>query len=143
MEQERAVAEAKKFRVHGGETDRMRRSAGALVLREDGWALLKPRRESGRVLTKQFVFEGSELRINADCNFGQIRVEMLDPLFRSYEGFSVKDSDVVHDENAERVWHTVRWRGKADVRSLWNKPVMIRFHLHEAELYGFQFVEAA
>lgn len=140
-EQERAVAEAKKFRVHGGETDRMRRSAGALVLREDGWAMLKPCRESGRVLTKQFVFEGNELRVNADCNFGQIRVELLDPLFRAYEGFSAEDSDVLHTENPQIIWHTVRWKGKADVRSLWNKPVMIRFYLHEAELYGFQFVE--
>ena len=51
---------------------------GALRLREDGWAALRPRQDRGRVLTRQFVFEGSTLWINADVARGSVRVEILD-----------------------------------------------------------------
>eukprot|EP01051_Picozoa_sp_SAG22_P003577 SAG22_NODE_176_length_16162_cov_30.625910_10_plen_154_part_00 len=33
-----------------------KRSVGGLVLREDGWAMITPTYEHGRVITKQFVF---------------------------------------------------------------------------------------
>jgi hypothetical protein len=121
----------------------MRRSSGALLLREDGWAMLKPREEHGSLLTKQFVFEGDQLRINADCNFGHVRAELLNPLFEPYDGFSAADCDAVHATGSGTVWHTVSWKGRTSVRQLWNKPVMIRFHLHEAALYAFQFVPDA
>ena len=32
------------------------------------------------------------------------------------------------------VWHTVTWKGSADVRSLWNRPIRIAFHLDGARL---------
>ena len=53
---------------------RRRRSVGALILREDGWAELKPTYEYGKVYARQFVFEGDCLNINADCYGGYIRV---------------------------------------------------------------------
>ncbi len=145
-DQERALDEAKGFGTSGGDSStdskRLRRAVGGLLLREDGWAMLRPRNEHGRVLTKQFIFAGNQLRLNADCNFGYIRVELLNPLFEPYQGFSADDCDAVH-HGTESIWHTLTWKGKADVRALWNKPVMIRFHLYQAELYAFQFVETA
>jgi len=35
------------------------------------------------------------------------------------------------------------WKGRTDVRALWNKPVMICFHMYESALYSFQFVDEA
>ncbi|MFN0166144.1 MAG: hypothetical protein ACKV22_06905 [Bryobacteraceae bacterium] len=139
---EQEIAAANKLGT-GRNSTRFRRGVGALVLREDGWAMLKPRRERGRVVTKQFVFEGDRLRINADCNFGDIRVEFLDPMFRPYEGFSAEDCDPVHNENRDAIWHTVTWKGRSDVRALWNKPVLAAFHLNESLLYGFEFKSGA
>ena len=115
-----------------------KRAVGGLILREDGWARLIPDYESGKVYTKQFVFEGDTLRVNADCRSGLVRVELLDPQFSPYEGFSAALCDPVSGP-ADQIWHTVTWQGKGDVRALWNKPVRIRFHLIEASLYGFQF----
>jgi hypothetical protein len=140
-EQERAVAEAKRFGTYGEKAGRMERTTGGLILREDGWAALRPTAGHGSVLTKQFVFEGDQLHINADCNFGDVRVDLLDPLFHPYQGFSAEDCDPIHNEDRSAVWQTVKWKGQPDVRALWNKPVMARFHLREASLYAFRFVD--
>ena len=115
-----------------------RRAVGGLILREDGWARLTPAYESGQVYTKQFVFEGDCLRVNADCAYGFVQVELLDPQFQPYQGFSAQLCDPVIGAG-DQIWHTVRWQGNADLRALWNKPVRILFHLHEASLYAFQF----
>ena len=48
-----------------GEWPARHRSIGALILREDGWARLQPSYERGRVITRQFVFEGNALQRNA------------------------------------------------------------------------------
>lgn len=137
--QERDIAEAKKYGLYGEGASRLRRSSGALLLREDGWAMLRPMDGHGQVLTRQFVFEGDRLTINADCNYGDIRVEALDPLFKPYAGFSAEECEPIHNEDPKAVWHTVRWKGSTDVRPLWNKPVILRFHVYEALLFAFRF----
>ena len=114
-------------------------AVGILSLREDGWAELKPTYEMGQVITRQFVFEGDTLKINAEAYGGYVRVEALDPQFKPYEGFSADDCDPVYSDDPKQIWHTVRWKGNADVRALWNKPVRLAFHLHQASLYAFQF----
>ena len=138
--QERNIAEAKRFGTYGEKTRRMERTTGG-GLREDGWGMLRPTAGSGLVLTKQFVFEGDRLQINVHCN-GDVRVELLNPLFEpdpAVLGRGVRP-DPIHSENRSTVWHTVMWKGRPDVRALWNKPVMARFQLREASLYAFPFV---
>ncbi len=114
-------------------------SIGILILREDGWAELKPNHEMGKIITRQFVFEGDTLKLNAQAYGGYVKVEVLDPQFKPYEGFSVDDCDPVYSDDSKQIWHTVRWKGNTDVRALWDKPVRIVFHLHQASLYAFQF----
>ncbi|MSP14327.1 MAG: hypothetical protein EXR62_15410 [Chloroflexi bacterium] len=122
------------------ENDRnLHNAVAGLVLREDGWAEIKPVYEAGRATTRQFVFEGDQLRINADCSYGLVRVEILDPLLKAYPGFSLTECDPIHGL-PEKIWHTVSRNGSADVRSLWNKPIRLRFHLLESNIYAFQFV---
>jgi hypothetical protein len=113
-----------------------RRTVGGLVLREDGYAALRCRHRAGRALTKQFVFEGDRLRVNADVRFGHARIEALDPHHRPYPGFSAAECDVLHGDS---VWHTITWQGNSDVRALWNQPVRLAIHLDDADLYGFEF----
>ena len=64
-----------------------------LILREDGWAELRPSYERGQVITRQLVFEGDTLKVNADGYGGYLRVEILDPYFKPYEGFSAEDCE--------------------------------------------------
>lgn len=124
-----------------GEYPRHDHSISALILREDGWAALKPAGEHGKVITRQFVFEGQTLKVNADTYGGYLRVEILDPYFNPYKGFSTEACDPVCSDHPDQVWHTVTWTGSADVRPLWNKPVRLVFHLHHASLYAFQFMD--
>ena len=135
LEYERQNAVAKSFGMDRNSPQQTSR-LGALILREDGWAMLRPKHESGKALTRQFVFEGTRLHLNAECGFGYLRVELLDPFFKPYEGFSAEDCEPVHGQG---VWHTVSWKGRSDLRALWNKPVMACFHLYESSLYAFQF----
>ena len=116
----------------------LQRSIGAIVLREDGWAALRPKYEAGQVITKQFVFEGNALRINADCAYGLVRVALLDSELKPYPGFSLEDSVPLHAPSRQ-IWHQATWKDMPDLRRLWNKPVRICFSLLESSLYGFQF----
>jgi hypothetical protein len=118
------------------------RTTGGLILREDGWARLEPEREKGRVLTKQFVFEGGRLRLNADCRWGTVRAELLDPHLRPYEGFSAEACDPIHTRGRDTIWHDVTWRGRGDVSPLWNKPVRLVLHLDQASVYSFEFAKS-
>jgi hypothetical protein len=122
-----------------GRYPRHDRSVGVLVLREDGWAELKPIDENGQIYTRQFVFEGDALRINADCYGGYVRVDVLDPFFDPYPGFSAAECEPIASADPDSIWHDVRWQGNADLRQLWNKPCRLRFHLRQASLYAFQF----
>ncbi|MBI2193957.1 MAG: hypothetical protein HYU36_18425 [Planctomycetes bacterium] len=117
-------------------TSTLRRAVGGLILREDGFASLKPSYEHGIATTKQFVFEGDTLRINADVSYGFIQVEVLDPQFKPYEGFAAANCQPVHGTG---IWHTLAWKERRDLSGLWNKPVILAFHLHEASLCAFQF----
>lgn len=119
----------------------LQRSIGALVLREDGWAALEPTYERGDVYTTQFVFDGERLLINARCDYGVIRVEVLDGKFEPCSGFSLAESMPVHGP-ADRIWHEVRWASGAALRKLRNKPVRLRFQLLEAALYAFRFADS-
>ena len=117
-------------------------SISTLILREDGWAELKPNYENGKVITRQFVFEGDTLRINAEAYGGYISVELVDPHFKPYAGFSTEECDPVTSDDPDKIWHTVSWKGKLDLSALWNKPIRLVFHLHQASIYAFQFVES-
>ena len=79
------------------------------------------------------------LKVNSDAYGGYLRVEVVDPYFQPYEGFSVEDCDPTYSNNPNEIWHTITWNGDADVQTLWNKPVRLIFHLHQASLYAFQF----
>ena len=136
---EQGKREWERLKQNLGQHPRRKRSVGGLVLREDGWAKLSPVHERGKVITRQFVFEGNTLKVNSDAYGGYLRVEVVDPYFQPYEGFSVEDCDPTYSNNPNEIWHTITWNGDADVQTLWNKPVRLIFHLHQASLYAFQF----
>jgi hypothetical protein len=102
------------------------------------------------VITRQFVFEGNALRVNADCANGYLTVEVLDPHFEPYPGFEATACVPIHvawqGADASHIWQTVAWQGAdgthADLRTLWNKPCRLRVRLYGAALYAFQFYES-
>jgi len=114
-----------------------------LILREDGWAELKPTYENGKVITRQFVFEGESLKVNAEVYGGYIEVELVGSDFKPFTGFSTEDCNPIVSDDPNQIWHTVSWKGKTDVSALWNKPVRLIIHLHQASIFAFQFFDSA
>ena len=92
------------------------------------------------MITRQFVFDGDTLKINAEAYGGYISVELVDAHFKPFDGFSTENCDPVVSDDPNQIWHTVSWKGKSDLSALWNKPVRLIFHLHQASIYAFQFV---
>lgn len=89
----------------------------------------------GALTTVPVVFGGDRLEINARTRRGgSIRVELLDAARRPLSPF--EQSQPVRGDS---VRHQVRWPGNAAPGALQGKPVSLRFHLQDAELFAFAF----
>ena len=145
-------------------TARLRR----LTLRPDGFVSLNASAKGGEIVTKPFVFEGSQLLVNYSTSAaGSLRVEILDASGQPIPGYALKDSaDLFGDTVRQRVnWDNQDWdvgeswprdtnrivarldqnRRQANlgwsVKSLAGRTVRLRFVLKDADLYAFQFQE--
>ena len=91
--------------------------------------------EGGTLTTVPIVFSGSRLEINARVkDEGAVSVELLDAAGRSLPGFGL--SVPLHGDDLR---HQVYWRGNPPVAELRGRPITLRFHLRNAELYSFAF----
>lgn len=145
-------------------TARLRR----LTLRPDGFVSLNASTAGGEVVTKPFVFMGSQLLVNyATSAAGSLRVEILDAAGQPIPGYALKDSaDLFGDSVQQRVnWDNQGWdvgeswpkdidrivarldqnRRQANlgwsVKHLAGQTVRLRFVLKDADLFSFRFAE--
>ncbi len=105
------------------------------TLRVDGFASVDAPYEGGQVTTRPLRFKGSGLVLNAKSDFGRVFVEVLDEQRKPVEGFS---RDNCEPMRSDRLDHTVRWKS-ASLASLRDRPIRLRFHLHNARLYSYRF----
>ena len=92
-------------------------------------------RDGGSLTTVPIVFNGERLEINAAVKpGGRIRIEVLDPAGRPLQGFGASDPFT-----GDNLRHTVTWSGQTAVARLLGKPVTLRFHLEDAQLYSYAF----
>ena len=91
----------------------------------------------GAVTTVPLQFSGSELEINADATWGEIRVEIIDERNQAIAGFGVEDCVPV---TGDSVRHRVAWKG-ASIGTLTGRTVKLQFHLTASRLYAFRFAE--
>jgi hypothetical protein len=100
--------------------------------------------EGGRLTTVPLAFTGNRLELNVDAKpnpterdkSGTVRVELLDAAQKPLPGFGLSD-----ELKVDSLRHTVTWSGNPDVSALQGRPVSLRFHLANAELYSFAFRE--
>ena len=91
--------------------------------------------EGGTLTTIPIVFEGARLEINAATKQGgEVMVELCDAAGRPLESFGKSDAF-----SGDDLRHEVTFAGKKDVSALARQPVVLRFHLKNAELYSFAF----
>ncbi len=100
------------------------------VLRIDGFACYRAKFTGGKVVTKPFVFEGDELRINfATSAKGSIFITIRDE-----NGNEAKTCELFGDKIDRRV----RFEG-AELSAFAGKPVILEFEMKDARLYAFKF----
>ena len=108
-------------------------SIGLATLRLDGFASIAGSFDVGRVMTKPFELAGNALRVNAKCDHGRLRVELLDVDEQSLEGFGLDDCVPLVEDGVDLA---VRW-GMDGRQPLPRQPVRLRFELTNARLYSY------
>lgn len=110
------------------------------TLRLDGFASLHSGYNGGTLLTHPLTFDGSRLELNYSTSAaGAVRVEILDPAARPIEGFTLSDAtELIGDEIARHA----AWRNGPGLAQLRARPIRLRFHLKDADLFSFRFVAA-
>ena len=108
-------------------------SIGYATLRRDGFAGLVADGD-GEVTTKDVVFSGKHLFVNADCQFGEVAAEILDERGNPVRGFASTDCRGLKFADATK--RELVFAG-GDLSSLAGRPVRIRFKLRCATLYSF------
>ena len=107
------------------------------TIRMDGFVSAQAPFSGGKLLTKPFKFDGSQLEMNFSSSAaGTVRVELQDSAGKPIPGFTLADCNDQFGDELERV---VSWKGGADVGSLAGKTVQLLFELKDADLYAFQF----
>ncbi|MDB6094852.1 MAG: hypothetical protein JWM32_2414 [Verrucomicrobia bacterium] len=121
-------------------------------LRKDRFVGQRAGNETGYLLTRQFVLEGSKLLLNTSVlpfayfkhGIDGLRVAIIQaPDYQTPQtmfetpvpGFALEDCDPFETDNTA---YAVTWKGSSDLSSLKGKKVYLRFQLKNAVLYSFQ-----
>jgi hypothetical protein len=124
-------------RAESAGTLRCRGEIGLATWKLDRFVSADGPAEGGTLTTIPLRFRGKRLEINAAAKRrGTIQVELLDAGGKPIEGFGKSDAFTGDD-----LRHTVAFGGKSDVSKLAGRPICLRFHLANAELFSFAFRE--
>ncbi len=107
---------------------------GLATLRVDGFVSLEDYHGGGTVTTRLLALAGRRLHVNADCGFGELRVEVLDRDGSPVPGYAASECRPLR---ADSIDLPVRWRNRSSLRALASTPVRLRFHLNKTRLYSF------
>ena len=117
-------------RISSGEM-RAPTGIGLATLRLDGWASLDAGETEGTLQTRELMFDGGELVVNAEAGDGSITVAVHDQRGLPIDGFGANDCLPIRGDGTAQV---VRWR--ADSRRLRGRAVRLRLALRMARLYA-------
>jgi hypothetical protein len=108
------------------------------VLRVDGFVSINAPYDGGQMLTKPFMFKGTELMINYSTSaVGSVKVEIQDELGVAIPGFALTEATEIYGDEIERV---VSWKHGTDVSLLADRPIRLRFVMRDADLYSMRFI---
>jgi hypothetical protein len=109
------------------------RSGDRYVLRVDGFASARAGARPGELLTKPITFSGRRLLLNFSASaVGSVRVEVLGGAGEVLAASRPVVGDAIEQE--------VLWPEGTSLAALGGQPVRLRFHLHDVDLFSFQFV---
>lgn len=108
---------------------------GLATWKKDRFASAAGPATGGTLTTVPLRFDGKRLEINAKAKpQGAVGVELLDPAGRPLPGLGLSEPIT-----GDSLKHAVVFPGKGELAALAGKPICLRFHLHDAELFAFAF----
>ena len=113
------------------------RQIGLARLGRDRYVALVPGGKEGTLLTHRFLVFGTRLTVNAAANRGTVRVEVQDAEGNVVPGYALADCTPLTEDGLAQ---PVRWRDRADLSGLKEKPVRLRVAVQRAELYGIELL---
>ena len=109
------------------------------TLRLDGFVSAHAGAGGGEIVTKPIKFSGRHLALNFSTSAaGSVRVEIQDANGVPLRGFRLEDCPPVFGDAIDR---TVSWTKGADVGSIGDQAVRLRFVLTDADVYAYRFSE--
>ncbi len=119
----------------GGQGTKVTTAIGLATWKRDRFVSADAPATGGTLTTVPLRFAGKRLELNAVTKGkGEVRVELLDAAGRALKGW---ESSVPISGDSLR--HNVAFPDRMDLATLASKPVHLRFHLCDAELYAFAF----
>ncbi len=110
-------------------------STGLAILRRDGFAAMTPREgQEGTLVCRPVLFKGKYLFVNADCDNGELLVEVLDWNNKPVKGYEKEKCVPVRTDSTKA---RIVWENHADLSGLVGKPVSFKFQLTGCKLYSF------
>lgn len=118
---------------NGPHTNWREGSLALATLRSDGFAGICPANdgESATVVTQPLICTGKHLRLTADVDGGFVGVEILNS-----EGIPQAQCHAITTSITEGL---VESQSAADLSAFVGKPIRLRFDIHKATLYSFDF----
>jgi hypothetical protein len=122
----------------GGDSGKNGSALRRYTLRLDGFVSLHAPMSGGEAVTKPLRFEGAKLELNfATSAAGSVQVEIQDENGQPIPGFALDDCAPIFGDTINR---TVVWGENSDLSTLSGQSVKLRFILHDADVFAFQFV---
>lgn len=108
------------------------------TLRVDGFVSVHADYWGGEFTTKPILFKGTRLIINyATSAVGHIMVELQDIEGNPIQDFTLNEAEVIYGDEIERV---VFWGNRSWLGGFEGKPIRLRFHMRDADLYSIRFL---
>lgn len=116
------------------------RSGDRYVLRTDGFISVHAAAKAGEIITKEIIFEGTELFLNLSTSaVGEARVEIQNRDGNPFPGFELENCQALFGDGVSL---KMEWKSSdADLASLAGEAVRLRFVLKECDLYSYRFAE--
>ena len=110
-------------------------------LRTDGFVSLNAPYGGGEAVTVPVAYTGDHLELNFSTSAaGEITVELQDLAGNPLPGFSAADCDPLI---GDRIAGVVSWRGQRSLSRYIGRPVRLKFHLVDADVFAFHFAGPA
>ncbi len=105
--------------------------------RKDGFASMNFGDTEGSLTTKQMIFSGNKLVLNANVlDGGFLKVALVDKDGREISGYTENDCEIITTDGTAI---EVKWNGSSDLSALVGETVTMKFYGQNAELYTFTF----